>query len=52
MTLDELRERLTALDRELLALVAERQRLSGDVAAVKQRPACRRGISSASATYC
>lgn len=35
MTLDELRTRLTALDRELLELVAERQRLSGAVAAVK-----------------
>ena len=35
MTLDELRTRLTALDRQLLELVAERQRLSGEVAAVK-----------------
>ena len=36
MTLDELRARLTALDRQLLELAAERQRLSGEVAAVKQ----------------
>jgi len=35
MTLEELRARLTALDRQLLELVAERQRLSGEVAAVK-----------------
>ena len=31
MTLDELRERLSALDRQLLALVAERQELSRQV---------------------
>jgi chorismate mutase/prephenate dehydrogenase len=35
MTLDELRARLTELDRQLLELVAERRRLSGEVAAVK-----------------
>ena len=36
MTLDELRERLSALDRQLLALVAERQALSRQVAEVKR----------------
>jgi chorismate mutase/prephenate dehydrogenase len=36
MTLEELRTRLSALDRELLALVAERQRLSREVAEAKQ----------------
>jgi chorismate mutase/prephenate dehydrogenase len=36
MTLEELRERLTGIDRELLTLVAERQRLSGEVARVKR----------------
>lgn len=36
MTLDELRTRLSALDRELLALIAERQRLSRDVAEAKR----------------
>ena len=36
MTLDELRERLSALDRQLLALVAERQELSRQVAEVKR----------------
>jgi chorismate mutase/prephenate dehydrogenase len=35
MNLEELRERLSELDRQLLALVAERQRLSREVAAVK-----------------
>ena len=35
MTLDELRERLAEVDRKLVELVAERQRLSGEVAAVK-----------------
>ena len=34
-TLDELRAQITALDRRLLELVAERQRLSGEVAAAK-----------------
>ena len=34
-TLDELRAQITALDRRLLELVAERQRLSADVAATK-----------------
>jgi chorismate mutase/prephenate dehydrogenase len=34
-TLDELRAQITALDRRLLELVAERQRLSGEVAATK-----------------
>ncbi|HKU13735.1 MAG TPA: prephenate dehydrogenase/arogenate dehydrogenase family protein [Steroidobacteraceae bacterium] len=36
MTLDELRERLSTLDRQLLALVAERQALSRQVAEVKR----------------
>lgn len=36
MTLEELRTRLSALDRELLTLVAERQRLSRQVAEAKQ----------------
>jgi chorismate mutase len=36
MTLDELRERLSALDRQLLALIAERQALSREVAEVKR----------------
>ena len=35
MTLEELRTRLTALDQQLLALVAERQRLSREVAEAK-----------------
>jgi chorismate mutase / prephenate dehydrogenase len=35
MTLEELRASLTALDRRLLELVAERRRLSGEVATVK-----------------
>ena len=36
MTLQELRDRLTRLDAELLALIAERQRLSTEVARVKR----------------
>jgi len=36
MTLDELRTELTALDTRILELIAERQRLSGQVAAVKR----------------
>lgn len=36
MTLDELRDRLSALDRQLLTLVAERQALSRQVAEVKR----------------
>jgi len=36
MTLEELRTRLTALDRQLLGLVAERQRLSREVAEAKR----------------
>jgi chorismate mutase/prephenate dehydrogenase len=36
MTLDELRERLSAVDRQLLALMAERQALSRQVAEVKR----------------
>ncbi|HEX2494912.1 MAG TPA: prephenate dehydrogenase/arogenate dehydrogenase family protein [Steroidobacter sp.] len=36
MTLEQLRTRLSALDRELIALVAERQRLSREVAEAKQ----------------
>jgi chorismate mutase/prephenate dehydrogenase len=36
MELKELRERLTALDAELLGLIAERQRLSGEVARAKR----------------
>jgi chorismate mutase / prephenate dehydrogenase len=36
MTLEELRKRLSSLDRELLALVAERQALSRQVAEVKR----------------
>jgi len=36
MDLPELRERLTKLDRELLTLIAERQRLSEEVARVKR----------------
>jgi chorismate mutase/prephenate dehydrogenase len=36
MNLDELRSELTALDAEILALVARRQALSGEVAAVKR----------------
>jgi chorismate mutase/prephenate dehydrogenase len=36
MDLTELRERLTGLDRQLIELVAERQRLSGEVARAKR----------------
>jgi chorismate mutase/prephenate dehydrogenase len=36
MTLEELRTRLTAVDQQLLALIAERQRLSRDVAEAKR----------------
>jgi len=36
VTLDDLRGRLTDVDRQLLALVAERKRLSGEVARVKR----------------
>lgn len=36
MDLQELRDRLTRLDGELLSLIAERQRLSGEVARVKR----------------
>lgn len=36
MTLEELRTRLTALDQELLGLIAERQRLSREVAEAKR----------------
>ena len=36
MTLDELRARLTVLDRELVERMAERERLSREVAAVKR----------------
>lgn len=36
MDLQELRDRLTRLDGELLALIAERQRLSGEIARVKR----------------
>ena len=36
MTLEELRERLSALDRQLLALIAERQELSREVAEAKR----------------
>src|SRR4051812_42396096 len=36
VTLDELRRRINGIDDELLALVAERKRLSGDVARVKR----------------
>jgi chorismate mutase/prephenate dehydrogenase len=36
MTLEEIRDRLSALDRQLLAIVAERQRLSGEVAEAKR----------------
>lgn len=36
MTLEEIRERLSALDAQLLALVAERQRLSREVAEAKR----------------
>ena len=36
MTLEELRERITALDRQLLALIAERQALSREVAETKR----------------
>jgi chorismate mutase/prephenate dehydrogenase len=36
MSLQEIRERLSELDRQLLALVAERQRLSHEIAAAKQ----------------
>jgi chorismate mutase/prephenate dehydrogenase len=36
VTLDELRRRLTANDRQILALVAERQRLSREIARVKR----------------
>ena len=36
MKLEELRARLSALDRQLLALIAERQTLSGQVAEAKR----------------
>lgn len=36
MTLEEIRERLSAVDRQLLTLIAERQRLSRDVAEAKR----------------
>ncbi len=36
VTLDDLRRRINGIDDELLALVAERKRLSGDVARVKR----------------
>ncbi|HET9390133.1 MAG TPA: prephenate dehydrogenase/arogenate dehydrogenase family protein [Steroidobacteraceae bacterium] len=36
MTLDTLRERLTAIDRQMISLVAERKRLSAEVARVKR----------------
>ena len=36
MTLEEIRERLSALDAQLLTLVAERQRLSREVAEAKR----------------
>ncbi len=36
MTLEEIRDRLSAVDRQLLALIAERQRLSRDVAEAKR----------------
>lgn len=42
MNLQELRERLSELDRQLLALVAERQRLSREVAAAK----CAEGLAT------
>ena len=35
MTLDELRERLTALDRQLVLLMAERQEIVAEVGAYK-----------------
>jgi chorismate mutase len=43
MTLEELRARLTAIDQQLLELIAERQRLSREVAEAK------RAISTGSA---
>ena len=36
MTLEELRRRITAIDRQMLELVAERQALSSEVAKVKR----------------
>jgi chorismate mutase/prephenate dehydrogenase len=36
MDLEDLRAQLTAVDRQILELVAERQRLSGDIGALKQ----------------
>ena len=36
MTLDEIRDRLSALDQQLLTLIAERQRLSSEVAEAKR----------------
>ena len=36
MTLDELRERLAAIDRQIVDLVAERQRISNEIGAVKR----------------
>src|ERR1700749_4052008 len=36
MTLDELRQRVTDIDRQMISLVAERKRISGEVARVKR----------------
>ena len=36
MTLDDLRERIAAIDRQIVDLVAERQRLSNEIGAVKR----------------
>jgi chorismate mutase len=49
MDLAALRERLTNLDRELLTLIAERQRLSEEVARAKRATGHPTAISSASA---
>ena len=36
MDLEQLRDQLSAIDRQILELVAERQRLSGDIGALKR----------------
>jgi chorismate mutase len=48
VTLEDLRQRLTEIDRQLIALVAERKAVSEEVARVK-RAVGRHAITSASA---
>jgi len=50
VTLDALRQRVTDIDRQLITLVAERKRVSGEVARVKRATGYPTRISSASAT--